>query len=338
MSQSSMSKRAISMDDVAREVGLSRTTVSFVLNDRMDIQIPDETRERVWAAAQRLGYRPNIAAQSLAQQQTNLIGLITDITSSPFAGGIIHGAQEAAWKQDKFLLIVGTEGDPGKEEAALEMLLERRVQGVIFATQAHRMIRIPLAAREVPTVLVHCFDSEAEFPSVLPDEESGGHLATSRLIDAGHRRVALINLDPGLPATIGREAGYRRALKENGIPVDESIIVNGHATAAGGFEQAGKLLTLPNAPTAFFCANDRIAMGAFDAVKELGLHIPSDVAVVGYDNQEIIAAYLRPALTTVALPFDQMGAAAVDMVAAMSAGAIAGHLTILCPLVERNSV
>ena len=326
------------MEDVARHVGLSRTTVSFVINGRRDVQISEASRLRIWDAVRELGYRPNAGAQSLALNRSNLVGLVTDITSTPFGGGIIHGAQHAAWKQGKLLLIVNSEGDPAVESSALDMLLERRIEGVIFATQSHREIVVPESAAELPTVLVHCFDAARALPSVLPDEEQGGYSATRRLVDAGHVRIGLINLSADTPAAIGRRLGYERALSEAGIAVDPALVLSGDATADGGYACAAAFLGAPDAPTAFFCANDRTAMGAYDAIKERGLQIPADISVVGYDNQEIIAGYLRPGLTTVALPFDEMGSVAIDMISTLSAGEHAPSRIVPAPLVERGSV
>jgi LacI family transcriptional regulator len=325
------------MDDIARHVGLSRTTVSFVINGRTDMHISDESKQRIWDAVRDLGYRPDAGARSLASQRTNLIGVITDITTSPFGSGIVRGAQDAAWRQGKLLLTIGSDGNPAVESAAIDMLLERRVEGMIYATLSHRQVTVPESMTEVPAVLVHCFDSARAYPCVLPDEIDGGYVGTRRLIDAGHRKIALINLDPGLPATVGRRIGYERALAEAGIAMDPRLVVSGHATAAGGFQRAAELLDLDDPPTGLFCCTDRMAMGAYDAIKERGLRIPEDVGVVGYDNQEIIAAYLRPPLTTVALPFDEMGAAAVDMLGSMAGGSPGTQLTIAGPLVERFS-
>lgn len=325
------------MDDIAHATGVSRSTVSFVLNGREDIQIPAPTRDRVRAAARELGYRPHAGAQALAKARTDLIGIVTDIVATPFAGEIIRGAQHAAWARDKFLLVVGTDGDPTRVAAAFEMLLQRRVEGIIFATQANESVTLPAAAREVPTVLVHCVSDAGDFTTILPDEEAGGALATETLIRAGHRRIGMINLDPWLRAAIPRETGYRRALATAGVAFNPRLVRVGHATAEGGYEAARELLAEVDPPTALFCANDRMAMGAYDAVKEAGLRIPGDVSVVGFDNQEIIAAFLRPALTTVALPFDTMGATAIDALCAPSFGPPA--VTIVpCPLVERASV
>lgn len=331
---------SVTMGDVAAHVGLSRTTVSFVLSGRPDASIPETTRARIWDAVRDLGYRPNAAAKSLASQRTHLIGLVTEIATAPYAGEIIKGAQERAWRNGKLLLIVSAEADDAMENAAIEMMLERQVEGILYATTWHREVELPASAREVPTVLVNCFDAPGAYPSFIPDEVEGGYVATRRLLSAGHRRVAFINLDPDIPAAIGRREGYERALTEAGMTVDDKLVVSGHATADGGYDRARELLALPDPPSGIFCGNDRMAMGAYDAAKELGLRIPQDVAFVGFDNQEIIAAYLRPGLTTVALPFKEMGARAVDLLTGHPVGEHLAPATfrIDCPLVERASV
>lgn len=322
------------MEDIARHVGLSRSTVSFVINDRTDIRIAEETKRRVWEAVAELGYRPHAGARSLASSRTNLLGLVTDIASSPFGGGIITGAQKAAWERGQVLLIVSIDSDASADAAMLEMLLERRIEGLIYATAGHVAVSLPESAAEVPVVLVHCEDVDGRYPSIIPDEEHGGYTATKRLIEGGHRRIGLINLDAPYPSA-GRRSGYERALLEAGIDVEPALIAAGPADAGAGLELARRMLELPHPPTALFCGTDRMAMGAFDAIREAGLRIPDDVAVVGYDDQEIIAAYLRPALTTVALPFEEMGAAAVEAlngdIEAFSGSVVRGSL------VERDS-
>ncbi|MFD4371981.1 LacI family DNA-binding transcriptional regulator [Streptomyces sp. NPDC058486] len=334
------SARSVTMSDVARRAGVSRTAVSFVLNDRPGAAIPDETRRRILAAIEELGYRPNAGARALAAQRSEWYGLITEIVTAPFAVDVIKGAQDRAWLDRKFLLIAASEGDPAQEAAALDKLLEQRVEGLLYATTWHRAVTLPRAAREVPTVLVNCYDAEGELPSVVPDEVTGGHRAARHLVRAGHERIGLINLDPGIPAAVGRREGYERALREAGLPLDPALVVSGHATADGGYTAACELLDRADRPTALFCANDRMAMGAYDAIKERGLRIPDDVAVVGYDNQELIAAYLRPKLTTLALPFEEMGARGVEMLAALAAGQPLDtpRVTVDCPLLERSSV
>jgi len=332
--------RSVTMTDVARHAGVSRTTVSFVLSNRPSANIPNETRERILDAVAELGYRPNAGARALASQRTHLIGLITDIVTGPFAAGIIRGAQDRARAQGQSLLIASTDGDPALEAAAVETMLEHRVQGLLFATGAHRRAKPPASVTAVPTVLVHCFDEDGRLPAVVPDEVGGGYVATRRLFDGGHRRIGFINLDPETEAAVGRLEGYERALREAGIELDSSMVLDGHATADGGYEQAAALLDSANPPTAIFCGTDRMAMGAYDAIKERGLRIRDDVAVVGFDNQELIADYVRPGLTTVALPFQEMGSQGLSMLSRDLSALDAADLrvTVDCPLVERASV
>ncbi|KTS91129.1 LacI family transcriptional regulator [Microbacterium testaceum] len=340
MSKKTPRTRAVTMQDVARHAGVSRTAVSLVLNDRFNVTLASDTRERVMSSATELGYRPNAGARALAQQRSDWYGLVTEIVTAPFAVDVIKGAQDRAMTDDKYLLIASTESDPAAETTAIERLLEQRVEGLIYAATWHRGVSVPDIASEVPTVLVNCFDRDGRFPSVVPDERAGGYRATARLLRAGHRRIGFINLDPGIPAAIGRRQGYLAALADAGIPADEQWQVTGHATADSGFAAAEVLLDLADPPSAIFCANDRMAMGAYDAIKERGLRIPDDIAVIGFDNQELIAGYLRPALTTVALPFEQMGARGVDILAAITAGepTVTKRVTVDCPLLERSSV
>ncbi|MCF4121064.1 LacI family DNA-binding transcriptional regulator [Antribacter sp. KLBMP9083] len=333
-------RRGPTMGDVAERAGVSRTTVSFVLNDRADAGIPDETRRRVIDAAAALGYRPNAGARALAARRSDWYGIVTEIVTAPFAVDVIKGAQDRALEQGKFLLIASSESEVATEAAGIEKLLEQRIEGLLYAATWHRAVHVPDIVREVPAVLVNCFDADGSLPAVVPDEVGGGRRATQRLLDAGHTRIGLVTLDPAIPASVGRRQGYEEALDAAGIPVDTSLVVAGDATADGGYSAASELLDRADRPTAIFCGNDRMAMGAYDAIKERGLTIPGDVAVVGFDNQELIAAYLRPRLTTVALPFQEMGARGVDMLAALTAGQSIGTeiVTIDCPLLERSSV
>ncbi|HEY5833741.1 LacI family DNA-binding transcriptional regulator [Streptomyces sp.] len=335
-----MRARNVTMTEVARRAGVSRTTVSFVLNNRADANISAETRQRILAAIEDLGYRPNAGARALAAKRSDWIGLITEIVTAPFAVNVIKGAQDRAWQDHKFVLIASSEGDEEMESAALDKLLEQRVEGLLYATTWHRPVRLPPAVREVPTVLVNCVDADGQLPSVIPDEVTGGHRAARRLTDAGHHRIGFITLDPEIPASVGRREGYEAALLEAGVSPDPRLVVPGYATADGGYLAAAELLDTDDRPTALFCGNDRMAMGAYDAIKERGLRIPEDIAVVGFDNQELIAAYLRPKLTTIALPFEAMGSEGVNLLDALTAGRPVGTdpVTVDCPLIERSSV
>ena len=343
-------QRGVTMTDVARRAGVSRTTVSFVLSNRADAGISEETKIRIAEAVQELGYRPNAGARALASQRSDWYGIVTEIVTAPFAVDIIKGAQDQAWLDRRFLLIAPSDQadahgpNQGLEDAAIEKLLEQRVEGLLYAATYHRGVHVPASAGEVPTVLINCFDADGKLPSIVPDERAGGRVAVQRLLQAGHTRIGVINLDPDIPAAIGRLEGAREALAAAGLELDPELVVSGHATADGGYTAACTILDRypegEGRPTALFCLNDRMAMGAYDAIKERGLTIPGDIAVIGFDNQELIAAYLRPKLTTVALPFEEMGALGVRTLAALTAGQpiAADQQLVDCPLLERSSV
>ena len=307
------------MNDVAKLAGVSQTTVSFVVNAVEGANIPPETQERVWAAVKELDYRPNALARGLRSSRTQMIGFITDqIATTPFAGQILEGAQELAWAHDYLLLLVNTAGKQSIKRAAIEAMLERQVDGIIYATEYHRMVHPPAVMREVPTVLLDCYCADRSLPSVVPDEVLGGQIATEALLEKGHRRIGFINnIDP-IPATIGRLEGYSKALTTYDVSFDEALVRNEASTSAlGGYQATLPLMRLPDPPTAIFCFNDRLAMGVYDALRELKLAIPEDVAVVGFDNQELISANLKPPLTTVALPHYEMGRWAVEHLLAL---------------------
>ncbi len=238
------------------------------------------------------------------------------------------------------LLIVNTGSNLDIERAALEMMLERQVEGLIYATMYHHAVA-PSALAPVPAVLLNCYVEDRSLPSVVPDEVQGGRTATEVLLRKGHRRVGFINDVGPMPASWGRLEGYKQALASYGMRFDPDLVRVGQpSNAAEGYRCALDLLRLPERPTALFCFNDSMAMGAYDAVKELGLAIPGDVAIVGFDNNELIAAQLHPPLTTMELPHYEMGQWAIRYLRDHAAGSDPEppqHL-VACRLIERASV
>ena len=298
------------MKDVADLAGVSRTTVSLVLNGR-DTRIAEATRRRVEQAARDLNFRPSVAAQQLRTSRSRMIGLIGDeIASGPFAGGLIAGAQASASERDHALVVMNT-GREGDVSVDLEALEDRHADGLIFATVMTRSVHLAERLRGGNVVLLNCFDDLAGLPAVLPDDRAGGAAATELAIAAGHRRVALLGGESGTWPATQRLAGYRDALTRSDIPYDRALVRAGNWHADSGYEQARAVLKLRQPATALVCGNDRMALGAYDAVKELGLRIPDDVSVIGYDDQQEIVAYMRPPLTTMRLPYYEMGQAAV---------------------------
>jgi len=339
---------AATIRDVAKRAGVSFKTVSRVLNGEATVR--PVTRQRVLDAMDALDYTPHHTARQMRTRRSNTIGLISDeIATSPFAVDIVKGAQLEAWHHGMLLLVVNTERDAQHEADAIATLLERRVEGIVYAAMFHRSVEPNDRLRHVPAVLIDCFEPNGAYPAVVPDEEQGGHLATQTLIDHGHRRIGFVNLDPvaSAAAAAGRLVGYRRALAEAGLPFDPELVRHATTATDQGYTLTAHLLDLEDRPTALFCGNDRMAVGAYCAIYERGLRIPADVAVIGYDDQEEIATYLMPALTTIALPHLEMGRWGVrrllDLVAAdgeplADPPAFATPHRLTCPLVTRDSV
>lgn len=332
----------VSIKDVAARSGVSVTTVSHVLNDVPGKRIADGTRDRVRRAAEELGYAPSSVARNLRLQRSQMLALISDeIATTPYAGRMILGAQEAASKAGWLLMLVNTGSDPEFEAAEIQALRQRQVDGFLYATMYHQKVVVPEALAGMPTVLLDARSDDAAIPSVVPDEVSGGRTATEELIRHGHTRIGFVTNVDDIPATRGRLEGYRAALRDAGLPYDKRLVVAGRSDTDGGLQVTRKLLSATDRPTALFCFNDRMAMGAYHAAAELGLRIPQDLSVVGFDNQELIAEGLRPKLTTVALPHYEMGAWAVEtLIANIEGHDLSGpqHTVLPCPLVARNSV
>lgn len=336
----------VTIQDIARFAGVGVGTVSRVLNGHPNVS--SETEAKVRKAIEALGYRPVVAAQTLRTRRSNVIGFITDeIATSPHAGQIIRGAQEAAWKGGKILLLVNTQWDPELEQAAVETMIDRQVDGLIYATMYHRPVTPAEIMRQIPSVLLDCFTEDASLPSVVPDEFNGGYEATKLLIERGHQRIGFINNTDPIPAQRLRMKGYRAALESYGLPFDEALVVERKSEPKGGYDGMMVLLDLPDPPSAVFCFNDRMAMGAYDAIRQRGFRIPQDIAVIGFDNQELIAANLYPGLTTMQLPHYEMGIWAVEYLLSMLETSEKNdfkqecsppQVRLKCPLVLRDSV
>ncbi|MFB7653003.1 MULTISPECIES: LacI family DNA-binding transcriptional regulator [unclassified Streptomyces] len=344
--------RRIGIKDVAAAAGVSTATVSHILNGVEGKRASVETRQRVLRAAEELGYAPNGLARGLRLRRSQTIGFVSDeIATTPHAGRMILGAQEAAAAEGMVLLLVNTGGDAGLERTSIEMLLQRQVDGVVYAAMYHQNVRVPASLGSTPTVLLDARAEDPVIPFVVPDEVQGGYAAVRELTDHGHRRIGVTVQTVDTPARQGRLEGYRRALAEAGIPFDPMLIAAETAVpfgttpgdVAAGYRAARGLLTARERPTALFCFNDRMAAGAYRAATELGLSVPGDVSVVGFDNQELVCEALYPALSTVQLPHYEMGARAVAQLLALTKtpGRPPGPDTrelLPCPLVARASV
>jgi LacI family transcriptional regulator len=327
------------MADVGRAAGVSATAVSFVINGRADGAISPETQRRVLDAVAALGYRPNLTAQSLRTRRTRTIGFVTDEIAVKAPGGqSISGAHDVARRHGSMMLIVNATRDARVLRRAIDDLIDRQVDAILFAAVGTRRAILPELAHHVPTVLVNCFSAGDALPSILPDDTAGGRAAAELVLAAGHRRVAFLTGMPGSWATRERVKGYREALRAAGAAYDDSLVLAGNYRAASGHALTRRLLALRRRPTAIVCGNDLMALGAYLALKEAGLRIPEDVSVVGYDDQEDLAADLQPALSTIRLPYYEMGHRAAEHVFAETVGDLPARTYAPCPIVRRASV
>ncbi len=337
-----MTQRPTTLRDLASRTGLSVTTVSQVLTDAPGKRIAEATRERVRAAAVELSYRPNRVAQGLRLNRTQTLGFVSDwIGTSPNAGLTVLGAQESAAERGYLLLLMTSGKDAELEDREIRALHERQVDGIIYATEYHRVVSPPPGLGMSFAVLADCTSADKRLSSVVPDEEAGALTAIREFVAHGHERIGFVNNPDDIPAAHGRLKGYRRGLRESGIRFRPELVVYDDQGPGGGYHGAGALLDLPNPPTALFCFNDRMAMGAYQAAAGRNLAIPGDVSVIGFDNQELIADGLRPGLTTVQLPHYAMGQWAVaTLLNLIEFGGTHApqHLSLPCPLVRRSSV
>ena len=327
------------MTDVARRAGVSQTTVSLVLNEAEGARVAAETRIRVQAAAEQLGYliqRP----RPLQRTETKTLGFLVDqISTDPWNAIAIDGARERAAEYGFSIFFAVTGGIPEAEAAIVAQWRTLSPSGLIYATINTRQVSLPESVGGLPLVLLNCYDSARAFPSIVPGEVAGGHAATERLIRAGHRRIAMIGGEQWMDAARDRIKGYRRALATADLPFDAALVLHGDWLASSGYAHTRRLMELPAPPTAIFCGNDLMALGCYEALKELGLRIPDDVAVIGYDDREI-AQHLHPPLTTILLPHFEMGALAAELLMESAAGSPLrrAQIKLECPLVERASV
>lgn len=335
--------RRPSIRAVAEAAGVSPTTVSHALSGTRAVRA--ETRERVIRAAAQLGYTPNRVASGLRLQRTGVIGLASDrIATTPFAGRIVLGAQEAARERDVVLMVVDSEGDSELEERQLRSLADHRVDGVLLARMFHQEVARPDALGPTPVVLVDAVPTAGwRVPAVAPDEHGIATTAVAYLVRAGHRHIGFVQTTDDAPASRGREAGFRAALETAGVDAARAAVERGSSDAAGGRAAGLRLLDRPlrERPTAVFCFNDQMAMGVYQAASAMGLDVPRDCSIIGVDDLEIVAAALEPGLTTIALPHREMGWWGMSTLLDRIEGTVvdaAEPLLLTCELIERASV
>jgi LacI family transcriptional regulator len=296
---------------VAQRAGVSRSTASFVLAGRhVDMRISEDARQRVLRAAQELDYRPNLMARSLRTKITRTVALISDtLASDPYAGKAIHGSLAAAVAHGHLLFIGETEGDPVVEEKLISDFLDRQVDAFVYASMFTRYVQVPKLLRDRPVVLLNCLTRAAEpaHHAIVPDELAAGAGAARTLLDAGHRDgIHLVGkVSKRVFAARERLAGIGSA----GVRLAAPIECEWWPDSA--YEAVSRALRDGLSPRALICLNDRIALGAYQALRAAGRTIPDEVSVISFDDSDL-AAWLRPQLTSISLPHYELGWQAVE--------------------------
>ena len=299
--------------DVAARAGVSTATVSRVLAGLG--RASPATRERIREAARELDYRPSGIARSLKRRATRTLGLIVTDIENPFFPQLVGAIEDAARDAGYALLLCNAAADPEREAGYLDILVERRVDGVIIAASSlggrHReWLREP----PLPVVVVNGLPDGITVPAVASDNRTGGRLAMAHLLDLGHRRVAYLMAPPRNVDAPDRLAGARDALAGRGLDPDHLLIATADAGVVGGEQAMRELLSHASGVTGVFAYNDLMAIGAIRAVRACARRVPDDISVVGFDDVDI-AAYIEPPLTTVAQPIPDLGRWAFEALA-----------------------
>lgn len=302
---------AVSIKDVAREAGVSIATVSRVLND-IDV-VNDETKKKVLDAINKLSYRPNIVARSLKTQRTRTIGIIIPDISNQFYPEVVRGAEDVANIYNYNIMLCNTDLDPDKEMEYLHVLKEKMVDGALYMSNSlePNIIEV-LNELQIPTVLIETRDTENVFPSVTIDNVKAAFDAVNYLLSKGDKKIAYVGShEDALNASALRFKGYKKALEDAGIEVNNDLISFGGLKAQDGYEAADKILGKSKFD-AVFCASDDVAMGVINALREKNIGVPQDVDVIGFDNT-YSSAIFYPKLTTVSQPTYDMGSVGMRM-------------------------
>lgn len=334
--QSPSTRPRVTIAQVAERAHVSPTTVSHVLSGKR--LVGASTKAIVMDAIRELGYRPNAVARNLRTRRSQMVAVVVPDLTNPFYSVLTRGLADAVAAEGYGTYVCNTDGVTERESAFLDDVLDRGADGVVIAS-------VSFAARKddgpaaVGTPVV-CIGGAFDHPSVdlvAADDEVGSHAAVAHLIARGAKRIAMIQGPP--ESGVARDHGYRAALSEARIRFDSKLMVRGDWTRQGGHKAMQALMALPKRPDAVFCANDLTAIGAMDACRELGLSIPDDVALVGFDDVDA-AELVHPSLTTVRNPAYDSGVAAGKLLLSRMSGEYNGKgrtVLLSCPLIPRES-
>ena len=326
--------------DVAKRAGVSTTTVSHVINKTRFVA--EETRNAVWQAIQELHYSPSAVARSLKVNHTKTLGLLATSSEAPYFAEIIEAVEHHCFERGYTLILGNAHNDLQKQRAYLSMMAQKRVDGLLVMCSEYPddLLKMLEENRNIPMVVMDWGESRGDFTdTVLDNAFQGGYLAGRYLIERGHRDIGAIPGQLERNTGGGRHAGFLQALEEAGIAARPEWIVQGDFEPESGYQAMQQILQQKQRPTAIFCGGDIMAMGAICAADEMGLRVPQDISVIGYDNVRN-ARYFTPALTTVHQPKAQLGEKALEMLLdrITSKREVSQTIEVHPTLIERRSV
>jgi LacI family transcriptional regulator len=301
----------ITLKELAAKSGVHPSTVSRIVNDDPGLRVSPETRARVKSLVKKTGYRPDGMARGLKLRQSFVLGVLVPDVLNPLFAAIFRGVEDAALEEGYTVILSSTDGHEEREREILFALQSRMIDGMVVASASLRDSSVRwLREHEIPHVLVNRYSDQKDY-FVGTDDKHGARLATEHLLALGHRRIAHLAGPQRISTALNRRRGYEEALKAAGIKPDPALIVETGFVGAG-VTATHRLLEQRKRPTAVVAVNDTAAVGAYDAAERLGLRIPVDLAITGY-NDIPLAARLRPGLTTIHVPAQEFGRAAARM-------------------------
>lgn len=329
---------ATSIKDVAREAGVSIATVSRVLND-IDV-VNEDTKKKVLDAIKKLGYRPNIVARSLKTQRTKTIGILIPDISSQFYPEIVRGAEDVANIYDYNVILCNSDFDVEKEKEYLRVLKEKMVDGVIYMSSSLNDEILDLINElDLKTILVETKDKEGTLPSVTIDNVSATYEGSKYLIEKGLKNLAFIGVNSDNKNAWGdRYLGYKKAMDEAGLEVNEELVYFNNLKVKTGYEGAVEIINSGKKFDGIVCASDEIAMGAINALRDNNIKVPEEVSVIGFNNN-YASAIFYPKITTISQPSYDMGSVAMRMLIKLlnKKELEEGHYVLDFELIERES-
>ena len=303
----------VTLKELGARARVHPSTVSRVANKDPSLRIAPVTRQRIEALLRETEYRPNGVARGLKLRQTLVLAVVIPDITNPFFAALFRGVEDGASPRGYNVLLCNTDGSPERQRSHLQSLHARRVDGVILASSFLKDSTVRwLRKQRIPYVLVNRYSDEAHDPFVGSDDLVGGRIATAHLADLGHRRIGHLAGKATVSTGVLRRRGYLATLAERGLSTDPRLVIESGYTEEGGARAAERLLALADRPTAIFAVTDMTAVGAFGVARQLGLRIPEDVAIVGY-NDIPLASRMVPALTTIHVPIHDFGSVAAQL-------------------------